>query len=328
MKKLKFECNPGLMTTLSDRFSGTGYKEEIGFDKGLEMVSKMTDVDGVGFWGPGQVTLDNCLDVAEKVRKIGKQPGVIVVNNWGPEWKWGAFTSKSEATREAAVQQVCETMDIAEKMGVDSITIWFAHDGVDYPFQADYSKVWDWMVDCTVRCADYKPNIKIGLEYKIREPRIHQFVANVGDCIALIQDVNRDNVGALLDFGHALESGERIGYSAARLLKMGKLFNTHWGDNYRLWDDDVIVGAVNPLDFIEAVYWLHRYDFDGWCGLDQYPFKNNAFDAATESVAWVRSFEGLIEKIGMSEIGSWLENDEPKRALSKIREAAFDFKIK
>ena len=53
MKKLRFECNPGLMTTLSDRFSGTGYKEEIGFDEGLEIVSKMTDVEGVGFWGPG-----------------------------------------------------------------------------------------------------------------------------------------------------------------------------------------------------------------------------------------------------------------------------------
>lgn len=80
--------------------------------------------------------------------------------------------------------------------------------------------------------------------------------------------------------------------------------------------------------FILPVYWLHCYDFDGWCGLDQYPFKNNAFDAATESVAWVRSFEELIEKIGMNEIGSWLENDEPKKALSKIREALFDFKIK
>lgn len=26
----------------------------------------------------------------------------------------------------------------------------------------------------------------------------------------MIQDINRDNIGALLDFGHALESDERI----------------------------------------------------------------------------------------------------------------------
>ena len=328
MGRLKFECNPGLMTTLSDRFSGVGYKKEIGFDEGLATVARMDEVDGVGFWGPGQVTLDNCLEVKEKVEKIGKKPGVIVVANWGPEWRWGAFSSKSQAVREASVQLVCEAMDIAEKMGIGSITIWPAHDGVDYPFQADFSKVWDWMVDCTIKCAEYKPNIKIGIEYKIREPRIHQFVANIGDTISMIKDVNRDNVGALLDFGHSLQAGENIAYSAVRLLEMGKLYNAHWGDNFRHWDDDVIVGSVNPLDFIELVYWLHRYDFDGWNGLDQYPFKNDAYDAATESVNFVRGCENLIDFIGMDEIGTWILDDEPKKALSKIREAMFDFRKK
>ena len=39
------------------------------------------------------------------------------------------------------------------------------------------------------------------------------------------------------------------------------------------------------------------------------------------------SMEELIEN-GMNEIGSWLENGEPKKALSKIIEAIFDLRIK
>jgi len=324
MGKLKFEANPGLFTTLSDRFSSEGYKKNVSFDEGLDMISTIKDVDGVGFWGPGQVTLENCENIADRVRQMGKKPAVIVVDVWNRKWAWGSLTNKSEAIREEAIATVCESMDIAAKMGVENITLWLAHDGVDYPFQADYSKVWGWMVDGMKRIADHNPAIKIGMEYKVREPRIHQFVANLGDTMCLMKDVDRDNVGVTLDLGHALISGERIAYSAVRLLECGKLFNTHWGDNYRLWDDDVIVGTSNPLEFIEVVYWLHKYNWDGWCALDQYPFKNNAVDAATESIKWVRGFEKLIEKIGMDELGGILNQDEPKAALRLLREAMFD----
>lgn len=209
-------------------------------------------------------------------------------------------------------------------MGIDTITVWPAHDGVDYPFQTDFSKVWGWMVEGMKRIADHNPAIKIGIEYKIREPRIHQFIGNLGDAMCLVKDVDRENVGVTLDFGHAINAGEHIAYSAVRLLECGKLFNTHWGDNYRLWDDDVIVGTVNMLEFIEVVYWLHKYDWQGWCALDQYPFKNNAADAAIESILWVRGFEKLIDKIGMDNVGSILNQDEPKAALRMMREAMFD----
>ena len=146
--------------------------------------------------------------------------------------------------------------------------------------------------------------MRIAVEYKIREPRIHEFVGTLGDVLCLIRDTGRDNVGVTLDLGHALNAGERIAYSAVRALQVDKLYHIHWGDNYRFWDDDVVVGTVNTLEFIEVVYWLHRYDWEGWCGLDQYPFKNDALDAMTESILWVRGFEKVIERIGMSALES------------------------
>ena len=127
-------------------------------------------------------------------------------------------------------------------------------------------------------------------------------------------------MGVTLDLGHAINAGERIAYSAVRALKDNKLFNLHWGDNFRLWDDDVVVGSVNTIEFIEVVYWLHKYDWEGWCGLDQYPFKNNAADAIHESILWIKGFENVVQKIGMEKLGQAIAQDEPKMVLALLRE--------
>ena len=326
MARLKFEVNPGLLMPLSDRFSGTGYKEPIDTDKAFSIIAGMKEAEGIGFWGPGQVTLENAAQMAQKVRSAGKEPAVIVMNTWDKEWKWGTFSNKSAEIREKAVETAKECVDIASVMGIKTVTMWLAHDGVDYAFQADYSKVWDWMADGLTKVADHNPDINIAVEYKIREPRIHQFVGNLGDTLCMVKDVNRPNVGVTLDLGHAINAGERIAYSAVRLLECGKLFNMHWGDNYRLWDDDVVVGTVNTIEFIEVVYWLHKYNWQGWCALDQYPFKNNAYDAMTESILWVRGFEKVIDRIGIGALDQAIQSDEPKRALKLLREAMLDIK--
>lgn len=322
--RLKFEVNPGLLMPLSDRFTGTGYKQPIGMEEAFAILANMKEAEGIGFWAPGQVTRENAESMGKRVRNIGKQPAAIVMNTWGREWKWGSFSNKSAAIRKKAIETAKECTEIASLLGSKTVTIWLAHDGVDYAFQADYSKVWDWMVEGLIEVADYNPDINIALEYKIREPRIHQFVGNLGDTLCMVKDIDRRNVGVTLDLGHAINAGERIAYSVVRLLECGKLFNMHWGDNYRLWDDDVVVGSVNTIEFIEVVYWLHKYNWEGWCALDQYPFKNDAYDAMTESILWVRGFEKIIERIGIHALDLAIQNDEPKVALKLLREAMFD----
>ena len=326
MKHLRFEVNPGLLMPLSDRFEGLGYKDSVSLEEALKIAGTLKDAEGFGFWGPGQITRDNAARMAEITREYGKEPATIVVNIWHRDWGWGALTNKRPEMRERAIADTCEMMDAAKIMGIDTIVLWNAHDGVDYAFQADYFKAWDWLVEGVRSIASHNPEIRIGIEYKIREPRIHQFIGNLGDTFSLINDVDMPNVGVTLDLGHAINAGERIAYSTARCLKKNKLFNLHFGDNYRLWDDDVVVGSVNTIEFIEAVYWLKKYNWDGWCALDQYPFKNDAFDAMTESIRWVRGFENLIEKIGLSTFDRMIERDEPKLMLKTLREAMFDMR--
>lgn len=43
-----------------------------------------------------------------------------------------------------------------------------------------------------------------------------------------------------------------------------KLFHVHMNDNYRYWDDDMIVGSVHTIETLEFFYWLQRTGYDGW----------------------------------------------------------------
>lgn len=325
MSHLRFEVNPAIFQPMSDRF-GVGYKDELDEKRCFELTAALPDVEGMGFCCPGQIDRRNALAYAAWIRKCGKQPGTIILNNWSREFGWGSFTNKNEAIRVRSMEYAKECKDVSAMLGMDTITVWLADDGVDYPFQADYFRAWDWMVAAFTDLCEYRPEIRVAIEYKIREPRIHQFISTCGDALELIGDVGKENLGVALDLGHSLIAGEKMAYSVARIMKKGKLFRTHWGDNYRHWDDDVMIGSVNPLDFIEVVYWLHKGNWDGWCDLDLYPFKDDATTAVNESVANVRAFEALVDYIGMSTLDEIITCDEPGRAVRTIREALFDFR--
>jgi xylose isomerase len=50
-------------------------------------------------------------------------------------------------------------------------------------------------------------------------------------------------------------------------------------DNHHLWDDDMIVGSVRMIEFIEFFVWLARTQYDGWITIDQYPYREDGRDA-------------------------------------------------
>lgn len=325
MSHLRFEINPAVFQPMSDRF-GMGYKDELSEERCFELTAALADVEGMGFCCPGQVDRQNAARYAEMIRRCGKKPGTIILNNWSREFGWGSFTNKDEKLRALSMEYAKECKDAAAILGMDTITIWLADDGVDYTFQADYFKAWDRMVEAFAELCDYRPEIRVAIEYKIKEPRIYQFISNCGDTMELIGDVGKENLGVALDLGHSLMAGEKMAYSVARIVKKGKLFRTHWGDNHHHWDDDVMIGSANPLEFFEVVYWLRKGSWDGWCDLDLYPFKDDAAAAVNESVANVRAFEALVDHIGMNTLDELIRKDEPARAVRTIREALFDFR--
>ena len=80
----------------------------------------------------------------------------------------------------------------------------------------------------------------------------------------------------LLDFGHALYGLETPADAAQLCIDAGKLFAIDVNDNFRGWDDDMVVGSVHLVETFEFFYTLRRNGWEGVWQLDQFPFREDS----------------------------------------------------
>jgi xylose isomerase len=70
----------------------------------------------------------------------------------------------------------------------------------------------------------------------------------------------------------------------------------HFNDNFGSWDDDMIVGTIHSVAYIEMLYWLDRCDYRGWFSMDQYPYREDAAGAIGESIEWLVKFDEIQQE--------------------------------
>ena len=236
------------------------------------------------------------------------------------KWSKGSFTSLDKGIRKAAIIEVKKYMDIAPKLDCDLINLWFAQDGYDYIFQADYIKAWDLIIEGIKECADYRNDVRIGIEYKIKEPRTHCYIGTIGKTLSLLNKISKNNTGVVLDVGHSLYAYENMAESVALCKVFGdKLFHLHFNDNYRLWDDDMMVGSVHIPEYLELLYWLNKVDYNGWYSIDIYPYRESGIDALSESIKWLQALINIVENTNIQEIQSVLNSGDAIRSSSLLR---------
>jgi xylose isomerase len=249
---------------------------------------------------------------------------MVVPDLWTQgKWGLGSFTSKDARIRAEAIREVKKTIDMALALNCNKIDLWFGQDGYDYSFQADFISAWKQLIEGVQECADYNPKIKICIEYKLKEPRTHLFINSAAKTLLLIERVNRENVGALLDVGHALAAQENMA-EVVTLLAGGeenKLFYIHLNDNYRLWDDDMMVGSVHIIEYLELLYWLDRVGSKGWYTLDIFPYRENGVKAARESIEWIKALKEVLKRMGDERIEALIAKGDATEISKIIRMA-------
>ena len=103
-----------------------------------------------------------------------------------------------------------------------------------------------------------------------------------------IKAMGVDNVGVLLDFGHALFGGESPAAAAQLLIDHDLLWAMDVNDNLRGWDDDMVVGTVHPVELFEFFYTLKSNGWEGVWQLDQFPFREDTVEAARLSIRFLQ----------------------------------------
>jgi len=235
-------------------------------------------------------------------------------------WRQGSFSSTDPAVRAAAVTHGKEVMDRCAEVGSDLLTLWLGQDGYDYCFQADYQQEREWLMAGVRELCQYRPEMRVGLEYKMKEPRTHSYVNTVGTTLLMIQGVGADNCGLILDYGHALLGYENGAESVAICKQFGdKLMHIHINDNYRYWDDDMIVGSVRTVEYLEFFHWLRKTGYQGWMTIDQFPYREDGRDAVAESAEWMDFFETMLERVDAADIDAVLASKDAVQASRLMR---------
>ncbi len=235
----------------------------------------------------------------------------------------GTFSAEDPEIRRMAVSIVKECMDIAAELGSDKVLLWFGQDGYDYHFEMDYVTRWGRLVEGTRECGNYRKDIKICIEYKAREPKIHQLINSAATALLLIDEVDIENVGILFDVGHALLAGEMLAETAALIARRGKLWHVHLNDNYFYADSDLIPGSVHLMALIELLYWLKRLDYKGYVCYDTVAHTHDPRRVVAECVSYTQAMMAIADRIDPSKLDQAFICGDAPTGLAIVREALF-----
>ena len=286
----------------------------------LDLALQVEGLDGLELVGNWHVNNENIRSVAGMFRDRGLKIPMLVPDLWTQaKWGKGSLAAPDAGTRRAAVAEVQKVMDWAAELECPCVDVWPGQDGFDYCFQADYIESWKWLREGLAQCAKHNGAVKVLVEYKPREPRTHCFVDHVGTVLFLLKDL--EDVGVLLDVGHAMQGAENVACAAALLAQHGKLNYLHLNDNHGDWDEDLMVGSVHLVALLELVYWLKRVDYKGWLTLDIFPYREDGVKAARECKAWTESLFAAVERIGMDRIGAVIAGADACEASALVRSA-------
>ena len=319
--KIKFSTVISNFGNQSDRFIPSGYKDDKSLDDMFKEASRVSELSGLELVGTWHINEDNIEQVRKLKNKYGFEIPIIVVDTFSQKrWGKGSFTSRDYKIRKQVISEVKKYMDICPELDCNMIDIWPGQDGYDYSLQADFIRDWEYMIDGISECADHRKDIKIGIEYKPKEPRTHCYISTIGKTLNLINKIGKDNIGVVLDVGHALYAYENTAESVALCSLFGnKLFHLHLNDNYRYWDDDMMVGSVHIIEYLELIYWLKKTGYSGWYSLDIFPYREDGIGSAKESIEWVKSMIKAINEAGDIEIKKIIDEGNAVKSSEFLR---------
>lgn len=232
-----------------------------------------------------------------------------------PAFRQGALTAPDPSIRKQAVDLCLGGADAAQRAGAPCLTIWAGQEGYDYTFQLNYATLWERSLAALTAIADGARDLKVALEYKLKEPRQKSLFATAAQTLVAIHEVNRPNLGVLLDFGHSLMAKESPAQTAALLLRWGKLFHVHLNDCYGETDDDLMVGSVHVFETVELLHYLQRMGYRGWLSLDTVAFREDPVAAARASAHALKRFMALAGRIQPDRLARIHSEQDPTLAV-------------
>ena len=283
--------------TYKDRYATDGYGPPVGLLEQIDRAGAVGDLAVVDLNWPFADFDGSLDDVKAALERNHLRAVAITPEIYNRDYIKGSITNPDPAVRAQSLKLLNEATELAKELGCDYVKLWFGQDGWDYPFQVDYHDIWKLAVDGLRELVSAHPEIKFVIEYKPREPRNKIIFPNAARTLLAIQQVGLDNLGILLDFGHSLYGLETPADAAQLCIDAGRLFAIDVNDNFRGWDDDMVVGSVHLVETFEFFYTLRRNNWDGVWQLDQFPFREDSVAAAKAAIGFLKALHRALDNL-------------------------------
>ncbi len=175
-------------------------------------------------------------------------------------YKFGSLSNIKEAVRDQAIQHNIDVIDIGEKLGSKSLTVWLA-DGSTFPGQNNFQTALQNTENSLKQIYSKMPDDwRMFIEYKPYEPNFYSTVIQDWGSSFMLANACGERAFSLVDLGHHLPNSN-IEQIVSTLMLKGKLGGFHFNDS-KYGDDDITVGSIKPyalfLIFNELVYGMQN----------------------------------------------------------------------
>ncbi|HEX7467792.1 MAG TPA: sugar phosphate isomerase/epimerase family protein [Methanobacterium sp.] len=261
-------------------------------------MKKIPLIEGVELVGTWDIHKGNLKEMKTRFNNYGIACSSIIPDTFTDNvYAKGSITNINLSVRQKALDYLREMSEIALEMDCKLLNLWLGQDGYDYMLTADYNQEREWLREATSKLASEFPALQFALEYKPKEPRNFSYHARMADTILAAKETGCNNVGITIDTGHSFVGGENVAEAVVLAKRAGNLlFHMHFNDNHGSWDDDMIVSSVHFNCYVELLFWLKKTGYSGWLSMDQYPYREDAVDAISESILWVKKYEQIVEE--------------------------------
>lgn len=300
MQDLEFGAGLWMFQQFVDRYASDAYGPPVDTLAAIERAAAVGELKPLDINYPFAGDSVTIAKVRAVLERTGLRAHAITPHLYMREFQLGSFTNPDAALRQKAVDLGKRAVEVAQELGAKYVKFWPGQDGYDYPFQVDYARIWDYQVSGVRAVAEAAPAMQFAIEYKLKEPRVHMLFGTAARTLLAIEDIGVDNVGIVLDLGHAFFAKETPADVLQLVSRRGKLVSVEVNDNWREWDDDMTVGSVHLIETLEFLYGLRQINWAGPILLDQFPFREDPIQAAQSSIQTIRALYGVLDRLDLS----------------------------
>ena len=310
---MRFGAGIWLFGQFVDRYATDAYGPPVGTIEAIQRAGEVGEIEVLDINYPFTEGV-SVADVREALAANDIAAWCITPHIYTREFQSGAFTNPDPAVRKRVLALCEEAVGAAKDLGAQTVKLWPGQDGYDLPLQSDYRELWKLSLDGVSTVAAMDDDIRVAIEYKTKEPRMHISFATAARTLVGITQMAREDIGIVVDLGHSLFAKETPADVLHLVNDHGRLFTVEVNDNWREWDDDQPVGSIHLIETLEFFLAIRQIGWTEPILLDQFPFREDPVAAARSSINTMKAIDAAIDRIDQDELADIHSRQDPLAA--------------